>query len=162
MAYNPQTDCQTKRVNQVLKQYLCVFTSFNQDSWSTLVSQALFAYNNSLQSSNGFSLFFANFGYHLHWVKEILSLLATNIPAAQRVVSSILEVHCLCLLNLANANKRSARLYNVPCLPIPEFSVGNQVLLNLKNFRTLCLMKKLDIRSAGPYTVLDKIGSHAY
>lgn len=35
-------------------------------------------------------------------------------------------------------------------------------MLNLKNFRTLRPMKKLDIRSAGPYSVSAKVGSHAY
>ena len=127
-----------------------------------LLSQVLFSYNNSLQSSIGFSPFFANFGYHLQWVEEIESALAMDIPGAQRVVSSFLEVHCLCLVNLAEANQRSAKLYNVRCLPTPMFEIGDQVLLNLKNFRTLWPLKKLDIRSAGPYNVLDKISLHAY
>ena len=132
MAYHPQTDGQTETVNQVLEQYLCVFISFEQDNWLTLLGQALFAYNNSLQSSIGFSPFFANFGYHPHWVEEILSLLATDIPAAQRVVSSILEVHCLCLSNLAKTNEGSARSYDAHRLPTPEFRVGVQVLLKFE------------------------------
>jgi transposase InsO family protein len=39
-AFHPQTDGQTKRVNQVLEQYLRIFTSYNQDDWSTLLPQA--------------------------------------------------------------------------------------------------------------------------
>jgi transposase InsO family protein len=35
-AYHPQTDGQTKRVNQVLEGYLRIFTSRRQDDWDNL------------------------------------------------------------------------------------------------------------------------------
>jgi hypothetical protein len=45
-AYHPQTDGQTERTNQELKQYLRLYTNFMQDNWSEWLSQAEFAYNN--------------------------------------------------------------------------------------------------------------------
>jgi hypothetical protein len=36
-AYHPQTDGQTKHVNQVLEGYLCTFTNQQQDNWDDLL-----------------------------------------------------------------------------------------------------------------------------
>jgi len=45
-AYHPQTDGQTKRVNQEVKQYLCLYVSYQQDDWSEYLPLAKFAHNN--------------------------------------------------------------------------------------------------------------------
>jgi hypothetical protein len=50
-AYHPQTDGQTERVNQELKQFVCIFTSYHQDDWDELLPAAEFAYNNHVHSS---------------------------------------------------------------------------------------------------------------
>ena len=63
-ASHPQTDGQTKRVNQVLEQYLKMFTSRCQDDWVHLLPLAEFAYNNASHSATGFSPFYATYGYH--------------------------------------------------------------------------------------------------
>jgi hypothetical protein len=44
-------DGQTKRVNQVLEQYLWCTTNYNQDNWLELLAMAKFAYNNIVHSS---------------------------------------------------------------------------------------------------------------
>ncbi|MBW0554452.1 hypothetical protein O181_094167 [Austropuccinia psidii MF-1] len=50
-AYNPETDGQTERVNQILEQYLCMYVSYHQDDWNTWFPLAEFSYNNSDHSS---------------------------------------------------------------------------------------------------------------
>ena len=62
--FHPQTDGQTERVNQSVEHYLRVFTSYNQDDWSTILGQASFAYNNTYHTATKLTPFFANFGYH--------------------------------------------------------------------------------------------------
>jgi hypothetical protein len=42
---------QTERVNQELKQFLRIFTSYKQDNWDELLPAAEFAYNNHIHSS---------------------------------------------------------------------------------------------------------------
>jgi transposase InsO family protein len=42
MAYHPQTDGQTERINQVLERYLCTFTSRQQDNWDDLLPSGEF------------------------------------------------------------------------------------------------------------------------
>jgi transposase InsO family protein len=47
-AYHPQTDGQTKRVNQVLEKYLHCTINYHQDNWIELLLLAEFAYNNTI------------------------------------------------------------------------------------------------------------------
>ena len=46
MAYHPQTDGQTKRVNQEIEQYLRLFVDHHQSDWMNWLPMAEFAYNN--------------------------------------------------------------------------------------------------------------------
>ena len=61
-AYHPQTDGQTKRVNQEIEQYLRIFINYQQDNSSKWLPLAESKYNNFLNSTIEVSSFFANFG----------------------------------------------------------------------------------------------------
>lgn len=161
-AFHPQTDGQTERVNQVLEQYLRIFTSYNQDDWSTLLPQASLAYNNSIHSATKFTPFYSNFGYHPRWVNELVSTNTTEIPEGARIAESIIAIHEQCTNNIAEVNKLYAQSYDKKRLIHPPYRKGDQVMLSMENIRTLRPMKKLDLRQSGPFTVLDEIGSHAY
>ena len=47
LGYHLEGDGQTKHVNQTLEQYLCIFTNYQQDNWSSLLPLAEFSYNNT-------------------------------------------------------------------------------------------------------------------
>ncbi len=47
-AYHPQTNGQTKRVNQELEQYLWLFVNEQQNDWHSLLPLADFSYNNHI------------------------------------------------------------------------------------------------------------------
>jgi hypothetical protein len=51
MAYHPQTDRQTERMNQELEQYLRIHINYQQDNWSEWLSLAEFTYNNQEHSA---------------------------------------------------------------------------------------------------------------
>ena len=51
MAFYPQTDGQTERVNQKLEQYLRMFINHRQEQWPEWLGTAEFAYNNKVHSS---------------------------------------------------------------------------------------------------------------
>ncbi|MBW0473464.1 hypothetical protein O181_013179 [Austropuccinia psidii MF-1] len=57
-AYHPETDGQTERVNQILKQYLWMYFSYQKDDWNTWLPLSGFAYNTSDHSSKKQSPFF--------------------------------------------------------------------------------------------------------
>jgi transposase InsO family protein len=50
-AYNPQTDGQMKRVNQILEDMLRACVLEHQESWDQNLPWAEFSYNNSYQES---------------------------------------------------------------------------------------------------------------
>ena len=60
-AFHPQTDRQTKRVNQELEQYLRMFINHRQEQWPDWLGTAEFAYNNKAHSSTKISPFKANY-----------------------------------------------------------------------------------------------------
>jgi len=51
IVFHPQTDGQTERVNQELKQYLRMFIDHRQEQWSNWLEIAEFTYNNKVHSS---------------------------------------------------------------------------------------------------------------
>ena len=56
-AHHPQTDGQTERTNRTLEDMLRNYVNYKQDNWDDCLAAAEFAYNNSTQSSTGFTPF---------------------------------------------------------------------------------------------------------
>jgi hypothetical protein len=102
--YHPQTDGQTERVNQVLEQYLRCFINYHQDNWVDLLPVAEFAYNNTFQESIHQTPFFANYGYHPRF--DSLNLSLAENPAAQDLVTRLLEIHKDMKAKLVEAQER--------------------------------------------------------
>ena len=50
MAFHPQTNGQTERVNQELEQYLRMFIDYRQEQWPDWLEMAEFVYNNKTHS----------------------------------------------------------------------------------------------------------------
>src|SRR5258706_11865751 len=69
--YHPEGDRQMECTNQVLEQYLWVYTNYQQDDWATLLPMAKFAYNNTMNMTTGVSPFFANKGYDLEFTADL-------------------------------------------------------------------------------------------
>jgi hypothetical protein len=60
--YHPQTDGQTERVNQILKDMLRAYALKDKKSWDKCLSYAEFSYNNSYQKSLKMSPFKVLYG----------------------------------------------------------------------------------------------------
>ena len=60
--FHPQTDGQTKRMNQELEQYLRIFIDHQQEQWLEWLGMAEFAYDNKVQIETKVLLFKANSG----------------------------------------------------------------------------------------------------
>jgi len=70
--YQPQTDGETERTNQVLKGYLQTFVNYNQNEWYQLLQFAEHAYNNLATNAHKKTPFFANYGFdtETEWMEE--------------------------------------------------------------------------------------------
>ena len=70
MAYHPQTDGQTERINQEVEGYIWMYTNYLQDDWADKLIEAEFALNNRQSSATGHSPFFLMYGQHPYTGKE--------------------------------------------------------------------------------------------
>ena len=93
--YHPESDGQTKCMNQTLKQYLCVYCNYQQDNWSKLLSLAEFVYNNALSVTTSVSPFFTNERYYpnitIHPEHNIASSQAHDFAIDLNELQSILK-----------------------------------------------------------------------
>jgi len=89
-AYHPETDSQTKHVNQILEQYLQVYVNYQQDDLVNLLPLAKFAYNNTLHSATMVTPFFANKGFH---PKIKVSLKSVVSDSDHQVATDLKELH---------------------------------------------------------------------
>jgi hypothetical protein len=162
IAYHPQTDGQTERVNDVLEDMLraCVLSS--RGSWESWLPLAEFAYNNSYQECIKMASFEALYGrkcrtplnwiepgerrfYGINFVEEAekkVRIIQQNMKATQSRYKS-------------NANKRRRPL---------ELKVGDYVYLKVTPMKKkrFGIKKKLAARFVGPYKIVEKKGPVAY
>ena len=64
IAYHPQTDGQTERLNQEIKQYLWIFVNHQQNDWPEWIACTEFAYNNKVHTATHVFPFYTNYGYN--------------------------------------------------------------------------------------------------
>jgi len=90
-AYHPQTDGQTERVNQELKQYLRLYYNYKQNDWAEWLSIAEFFYNNQIHSSIGRSPFLINLGHHPNTGQDI-GKTTEDSPGTKQFLKMIKEI----------------------------------------------------------------------
>ena len=70
-AFYSQTDDQTKKQNQIWRQYLRCYINYQQNNWTTLFSFAKFAYNNNYHNVIKLFPFQAIFKNNSQWKNKI-------------------------------------------------------------------------------------------
>src|SRR5882672_7902731 len=159
MAYHPETDRQTEQVNQILEQYLRIYSNYQQDDWVKFLPLAEFAYNNTSHLATMVTPLFTNRGFH---PKLEVSLESVVSDAAHSVASDLKELHQYLCDQIARALKQY-EVHSASCrLPIPSFQVGETVWLDAHNIKTMGPSKKLDHRFLGPFLIVERVSSHAF
>jgi hypothetical protein len=163
LAYHPQTDGQTERVNQILDDMLRACALKDKRNWDKCLSYVEFSYNNSYQKSLKMSPFEVLYGRKcqtpLFWnePKENQVFGPEILRQAERQVQVITEN-----LQLAQSRQKS---YVVHMRRNLSFKVSDFVYLKVSPMRGLRHFKirgKLAPRYIGPFKILEQRGEVAY
>ncbi|GGV51932.1 hypothetical protein GCM10010495_81700 [Kitasatospora herbaricolor] len=159
-AFHPQTDEQTERVNQILKQYLRCTINYQQDDWTTLLPLAEFAYNNTVHSSTQQTPFFANYGYHPRL--DTFNFSKIDNPAAEDITNRLSELHAIMKTQLKKTQKRQKINADIYRKKQPQLNVSNKVWLLRRNIKTTRPCDKLNYRKLNPFSVSEQINPVTY
>ena len=159
-AFHPQTDGQTERQNQTLKQYIQAFVGEEQTDWASLLVAAEFAYNrsyNPLLRCSPFELVYGeNPELGFEGPKEKRNLF-TPEERLKRLVD-VSEAH------QKHWKKRAddmTKTYNRKHEPM-TFKIGDPVMIQTKDLRLKVPKRKLAPLFIGPYRIKDVVGPEAY
>jgi hypothetical protein len=159
-SFHPQMDGQTERVNQTLETYLRTFINYDQDDWYSLLPLAEFAYNNSVTQATQLTPFYTNYGYHPKTIWTTSE--ESKNPASKAYVHCIKATHDRATQALEKTKSNMSKYHDQHHQVAPEYQVGDEVLFNAKNIRTVRPTKKLAPKLYEPFRVLAKIGKSSY
>jgi hypothetical protein len=154
-AFHPQTDGQTERVNQIVEQYIRVFTTYQQDDWYDLLPLAEFSYNNADHESSKFTPFYALYGFNPRF--SSIPEFTTIVPAAENNIQQLNKITKELQENLKIAQERYKDNADTKRIPAPKFKENDLVWLSMRNIKTTRPSAKFDYRHTGPFRITKKI-----
>jgi len=161
MAFHPQTDGQTERMNQELEQYLCMFIDHCQEQWPEWLGTAEFAYNNKAHSGTKVSPFEANNGWNLRMGFKLRK--KGKFERAERFAKRMEEVQGKAKAALAKAQEEMRRYTDRKRGEAVEYKMGDLVLLSTKELKWQMVgrsSEKLVKQFVGPYKIKAIISSN--
>ena len=134
MAYHPQMDGQTERMNQELEQYLRMFVDHRQTDWLEWLAIAEFSYNNKFQSSTQVSPFFTNYGYNPHMGFKLRW--NVKVQSVEYFVQGLKNVQAEAEVALHKVHDDMKHNADRKCMEAPQYKVGDRVWLSTKDLHT--------------------------
>src|SRR5260221_1929876 len=157
--YHLEGDSQMEHINQVLEQYLCTYTNYQQDDWAPLLPLAEFAYNNTTSKTTGVSPFFVNKCYHPRMTPN---LLAPSLSSeAQHYIADLDQLHAQLKTSIAEAQECYQKSADHKWMVPPLFKVRDQAYIKAKFFWTTQPLKKLAKKNFGPFEIIGTLGMHS-
>ncbi|QRV80898.1 Retrotransposable element Tf2 protein [Ceratobasidium sp. AG-Ba] len=153
-AYHPETDGISERTNQWVEGFLRTFCNYRQDDWTKWLPIAEFCHNNHVNSATGQTAFETVYGTTPRWNMLKGDQEERDTPAAYSMKEKMKRIW--------DEAKASMELHRTLEKPSKELKVGDKVWLLLTNLSSKRPTKKLDNRKGGPFTITEKISSHAY
>ena len=154
MAFHPQTDGQTERVNQELEQYLRIFIDHKQEQWPEWLGMVEFAYNNKVHLSAKTLLFKANYRQDPRMGFE--GRKKGKYMGAEKFVEKMREIQEKAKVALGKAQKDMKKYVDRKRAEVEEYKVGDLVMLSTRDLKYQMVgrrMEKLTERFVGPYKV---------
>ena len=156
-AYHPQTDRETKRVNQEIETYLWIFCGSNPTSWADKIPHTEFTHNHHPHSVTTQSPFYLMMGYEPCALPTVIS--ETSIPAMEDCLKTLnaardeaLASHELARQVMLSRNHRGFR----------PFEGGDKVWLEAKNLKRSVTNPKFAPKREGPLAITKVLSSITY
>jgi hypothetical protein len=164
-AYHPQTDGQTERANRTLEEMLRSYINVTQSDWDEHLSVLEMAYNNSKQTSTGFSPFYLNSGQEVQMPLDLSlgAARACNNPEAQDRIIQLRKDLVLAKDSIRKAQQRQGHYADQHRRNI-LFQVGDQVLLSTEHLKLVGDNRSIKFanRYIGPFKIIKVVGNNAY
>jgi len=160
-AFHPQTDGQTKRMNQELEQYVQMFIDHCQEQWPEWLGMAEFTYNNKAHSGTKVSPFEVNNGRNPRMGFELRK--KGKYKGVERFVKKMEEVQSEAKAALTKAQEEMRRYADRKREEAVEYKVEDLVLLSTRDLKWQMVgrsSEKLVERFVGPYKVKAIISSN--
>src|SRR5258708_393956 len=130
LGYHLEGDRQMECANQVLEQYLQVYTNYQQDDWVMLLPMAEFTYNNTMNVMTGVSPFFVNKGYHLEFTVD--PQVKTSSAEAEAFVVDLECIQVELKENITQAQERYQKNVDKHRAEAPELNISDQAYVKAK------------------------------
>jgi len=158
-AFHPQTDGQTKRMNQELEQYLRFFIEHRQKDWPEWLAAAEFVINNKVHTATKVSPFMANYGKEMRMGGDIMK--KGKVESATEFVERMKKVHKEAEAVLRKTQEEIKRYADRGRKETEVWKKGDRVLLSTKDlvFKERPT-KKLMKRYVGPYAIEEVVSSN--
>ena len=159
-AFHPQTDGQTKQMNQKLEQYLRFFVDHRQKDWPEWLASAEFAVNNKVHIAIKVSPFMANYGRNLKMRGDIRK--RGKVEKATEFVERMKKVQKEVGAALKKMQKEMKKYADRNRKETEKWRKGDRVMLSTKDLvfkeRPVC---KLVERYVGLYEIKEMVLSNA-
>ena len=158
--YHPQTNGQTERVNQSVKEFLTMFVNDKQDDWSDWLAIAQFCHNNWKHLATTYSPFFLTYGYHLN--KGLEPKCEYVVEAIGDFVQWINEAHKVAKKALEQSNTVMKNQYDKHKKPAINYKPSDKVYISMEHLPSVWQSQKLEKKFFGLYEVVEKVGQSTY
>lgn len=153
--YHPQSNI-VERGHRTLNSYLRAFSSKNRDNWHILLRFAMFAYNNSIHTTTGFTPHELAHGFKIqipnHLFKPKITYNYDNL--AEMIRNNIANALELAKRHLYNQKLNNKQLYDRNAKDL-EIRIGDRVLIKTQN-----KTDKFQHIYDGPYEVIDSFDEY--
>jgi len=158
--FYPQTNRQTKRVNQELEQYLRMFIDHRQEQWSEWLGTAEFAYNNKAHSSTRMLPFKANYRQDSRMGFE--GRKKRKYVRAEKFIEKMKEIQEEVKVVLEKVQEEMKKYAHRKRGEVDDYKKGDLVILSTKDlkYQMVGRTEKLTERFVGPYKVKKIISSN--
>ena len=147
-------------MNQIIEDYLQIYTSEDQTVWAKLLSLAQFVYNNSCNHTTKMSSnqLLHSFNCEIH-IDVVDNVTERRISAAKDHIERLHQLWQKLHLWLVKIQEQMAIYYNVRHV-LKQFKIENFIKLSIKNLKLKC--HKLSSCWIGLFWVLEQIRDQAY